>query len=152
LAAALSDDPDFATTITNSLATKQDIVANVSDTEIGYLDGVTSGIQGQLNAKAPLRQSFEDKSANYTFDAADTNKVIRNTSGTAVTFTIPVDTFTLGDRIDIINGATGVVTIAAGAGVTLLSKDSAVTIDTQHAAATLVFRDTNLVYLIGDIA
>lgn len=29
-------------------------VTNVSDTEIGYLDGVTSGIQSQLNDKAPL--------------------------------------------------------------------------------------------------
>jgi hypothetical protein len=29
-------------------------VANVSDTEIGYLDGVTSGIQAQIDAKAPL--------------------------------------------------------------------------------------------------
>ena len=29
-------------------------VANVTDTEIGYLDGVTSGIQTQLDAKAPL--------------------------------------------------------------------------------------------------
>jgi hypothetical protein len=33
---------------------KQPTVANVSDTEIGYLDGVTSAIQTQLNAKAPL--------------------------------------------------------------------------------------------------
>ena len=33
---------------------KQAIVANVSDTEIGYLDGVTSGIQTQLNAKLAL--------------------------------------------------------------------------------------------------
>jgi hypothetical protein len=54
LAAALNDDASFATTITNSLATKQDKVTGVSDTEIGYLDGVTSAIQTQLNAKAPL--------------------------------------------------------------------------------------------------
>lgn len=32
----------------------QAIVANVSDAEIGYLDGVTSAIQTQLNTKAPL--------------------------------------------------------------------------------------------------
>lgn len=34
------------------ISTKQDIVAGVSSTEIGYLDGVTSGIQTQLNSKA----------------------------------------------------------------------------------------------------
>jgi len=52
LAAALDDDPNFATTVTNELATKQDTVAGVSDTEIGYLDGVTSGIQSQIDSKA----------------------------------------------------------------------------------------------------
>jgi hypothetical protein len=39
---------------TLDLSGKQDIVANVSSTEIGYLDGVTSAIQTQLNDKAPL--------------------------------------------------------------------------------------------------
>jgi hypothetical protein len=34
------------------ISSKQDIVAGVSDTEIGYLDGVTSGIQTQLNDRA----------------------------------------------------------------------------------------------------
>jgi hypothetical protein len=34
--------------------TASDIVAAVSNTEFGYLDGVTSAIQTQLNAKAPL--------------------------------------------------------------------------------------------------
>ena len=37
---------------TLDLSGKQDVVANVSSTEIGYLDGVTSAIQTQLNAKA----------------------------------------------------------------------------------------------------
>jgi hypothetical protein len=64
LAAAINDDPSFSTTITTALANKLDastasstyqtIVANVSNTEIGYLDGVTSGIQTQLNNKFSL--------------------------------------------------------------------------------------------------
>jgi hypothetical protein len=36
---------------TLDLSGKQDVVANVSSTEIGYLDGVTSSIQTQLDAK-----------------------------------------------------------------------------------------------------
>lgn len=36
------------------ISNKQDKVAGVSDAEIGYLDGVTSGIQGQIDAKASL--------------------------------------------------------------------------------------------------
>ena len=70
LSAALANDPNFATTITNALALKAPInspafsgdvylppsttIGTVSSTEIGYLDGVTSPIQTQLNDKAPL--------------------------------------------------------------------------------------------------
>lgn len=53
LAAALGDDANFATTVTNSLANKQDKITGVSDTEIGYLAGVQSDIQIQLDVKAP---------------------------------------------------------------------------------------------------
>lgn len=38
--------------IQTQLNNKQAVVANVSDAEIGYLDGVTSAIQTQLNTKA----------------------------------------------------------------------------------------------------
>lgn len=68
LADALNNDANFATTVTNSLATKAPLdsptftgtvtlpsttsIGNVSATEIGYVDGVTSSIQTQLNNKA----------------------------------------------------------------------------------------------------
>jgi hypothetical protein len=54
LAAAINDDDSYAATITTALGNKQDKVTGVSDTEIGYLDGVTSAIQTQINNKAPL--------------------------------------------------------------------------------------------------
>lgn len=39
--------------IQTQIDTKQDKVTGVSDTEIGYLDGVTSAIQTQIDSKAP---------------------------------------------------------------------------------------------------
>ena len=39
--------------VQTQIDTKQAVVSGVNDTEIGYLDGVTSAIQTQLNAKAP---------------------------------------------------------------------------------------------------
>jgi len=51
LAEAIGDDASFAANLTTSLGNKQDKVAGVSNTEIGYLDGVTSSIQTQLNNK-----------------------------------------------------------------------------------------------------
>jgi hypothetical protein len=40
------------TGLDTALAGKQAVVTGVSDTEIGYLDGVTSAIQTQINGKA----------------------------------------------------------------------------------------------------
>lgn len=51
LAAAINDDASYAATISTALGNKQDKVTGVSDTEIGYLDGVTSNIQDQINDK-----------------------------------------------------------------------------------------------------
>ena len=42
------------TNLETDLSNKQDKVSGVSSTEIGYLDGVTSSIQTQLDAKAPI--------------------------------------------------------------------------------------------------
>jgi hypothetical protein len=67
LSTALGEDANFATTVTDSLSEKlsivsasntyQTIVENVSNSEIGYLNGVTSSIQAQLDDKASLGSS-----------------------------------------------------------------------------------------------
>jgi len=80
LASALGNDANFAGSVTNSLASKLDSsvaattyaplasptltgtvtlpestsIGLVSNIEIGYVNGVTSGIQGQIDLKAPL--------------------------------------------------------------------------------------------------
>lgn len=171
LAAALGDDANFATTVTNSLAGKQDIVTGVSSTEIGYLDGVTSSIQTQLNgkaatshthaisdvtnlqtsldAKALLTPSVNSKTANYTLVAGDRGEFI--TCDGTFTITIPSGTFGAGDRVDFVNIGTGVITFT-GSGVTVNSIDSAVTIDTQWAGATFFFTSATAGVLIGKLA
>jgi len=50
---------------TLDLSGKQDVVANVSSTEIGYLDGVTSAIQTQLNAKQAVVSGVDDTEIGY---------------------------------------------------------------------------------------
>jgi hypothetical protein len=66
-------------------------VGNVSNTELGYLDGVTSSIQTQLNAKAP--------SAGPTFTGTVTLPATV-VSGSA-TLTLPTTTSTLATTADI---------------------------------------------------
>lgn len=148
LSNATIDEADV-TGLSTTLAGKQDVVANVSDTEIGYLDGVTSAIQTQLDGKAPLDQTFEVHSSAYTLQASDSGKILK-VSGTT-TITVPASTLNAGARVDFINVGTGVITFA-GSGLTINSADSALTIETQYAAATLVFDSTTTAYLIGAIA
>jgi hypothetical protein len=76
LAAALNDDASYASTISTALGNKQDKVSGVSDTEISYLDGVTSAIQNQLNNKV--------NSADVAELAQD---AVGNSVGTGLTYT-----------------------------------------------------------------
>ena len=150
LAAALGDDANFATTVTNSLAGKQAVVSGVSDTEIGYLDGVSSAIQTQLDAKAPLTPAVNAKTGSYTLVAGDNGEFI-TCSGT-FNITIPSATFAAGDRVDFVNIGTGVITFLQGSGQTINSVDAAVTIDTQWAGATFFFTSSTAGVLVGKLA
>lgn len=72
-----------ATTITSSnLTANRALISNgsgkvavsaVTSTELGYLDGVTSAIQTQLNSKVPTSRTINGKalSSNVTISAAD---------------------------------------------------------------------------------
>jgi hypothetical protein len=187
LAAALNDDPSFATTITNALAAKAPLaspnftgtatlpsttsIGSVSSTEIGYLDGVTSAIQTQLDgksatahthvisnvtnlqtsldAKAPLTQPIEAKTGAYTLAAADKGDLVTG-SGT-FTITVPGNVFAAGDRVDFINIGSGTITFS-GSSLTLNSVDAKFTVNKQWAGATIFFTSATTAVLIGNLA
>jgi hypothetical protein len=131
------------------------VTSTVTTTELGYLAGVTSAIQTQLNAKADFAQTLNNRTAAYTAAATDANDVINVTSGT-VTVTIP-DVLQIGERIDILRDTAGTVTIAAGTGVTTWAGNgtagTAVTfkIDQQYNAATVLKVAANSYRVIGRI-
>ena len=116
----------------------QERVTNVTDTEIGYLDGVTSAIQSQLDTKAPTASpTFTGTVSGVTAtmvglgsvdNTADTAKPVSTAQQTALdlkanlasptftgTVTVPDDSFALGTK------TTGdyVQSLVAGTGVTL---------------------------------
>jgi hypothetical protein len=131
-------------------------VSSVTSTELGYLSGVTSALQTQLNAKAPFTQPVVSKSANYTAVAGDANDLIYMTNAAAATVTVP-DLYSVGDRLDIIRDGAGTVTIAAGTGVTgwagAGTAGTAVTfkIDQQYNAATVYKVANNTYRVIGRV-
>jgi hypothetical protein len=166
LAAKQNTITGAATTITSDNLTASRALASdgsgkvaassVTATELGYLSGVTSALQTQLNAKAPFTQPVESKAANYTITAADANDLLYFTNASAATATVP-DLFSIGDRVDIIRDGAGTVVIAAGTGVTgwggAGTAGTGVTfkIDQQYNAATVMKVAANTYRVIGRV-
>lgn len=77
------------------------------------------------------------QTGNYTLAATDAGTREIANSGTAITFTVPNNIFTAGDTVEIHNINTGLLTLAAGTGLTLSSAD--VLTVTQWQGGTLYF-------------
>ena len=108
---------------------------------------LSTTIQNQINSKAPLTPAVDAKSSNYTLVVGDRGKVI--TANGTFSLTVPANIFSAGDRVDIVNIGTGDITLAAGAGMTLNSKDGNLKIDGQYAAATILFQTATAGFRIG---
>lgn len=90
--------------------------------------------------------------ATYTGVVGDAGKWIRFTSATAVVFTINTGIHVAGDEITIEQSAAGVVTVTAGASVTINSRGSLIATNGQYAVATLKCISTGVFVLVGDLA
>jgi hypothetical protein len=97
---------------------KQAVVSGVNDTEIGYLDGVTSAIQTQIDAKEPTLPSQTGNTGKYlTTDGTD------KSWGTVSQYALPTQTGNSGKYLTTNGTNESWGTISAG-GMTLLSTTS----------------------------
>jgi hypothetical protein len=81
--------------------------------------------------------------------AGDANSFIYSTA--AITITVD-DELAVGETINFVQNTAGAITFAAGAGVTLNSKDAALLTGGQFAGASITKKATNSYYLVGDLA
>jgi hypothetical protein len=118
--------------------------------------GTTAGTVAAGNdARFTTITATTQSGANYTFALADAGTVVEGTSASAQTFTIPPAVsvaFALGTIIEVFQFGSGQITIAAGAGVTLLSDGGLVATAGQYATISLRQRATNVWVLSGDLA
>jgi hypothetical protein len=121
----------------------------VTATELGYVSGVTSAIQTQIDSKANAVYTINNIAANYTIVAGDSGKFVVST-GSAITVTV-ANVLTVGQRIDFFQDGAGQITFAAGAGVTLQSKASKLKTAAQESAASIVCIASGQYRLIGDL-
>jgi murein DD-endopeptidase MepM/ murein hydrolase activator NlpD len=96
-------------------------------------------------------------SAAYTAVAANAGGIIRSTSSSAITITVP-DRFQPNDRIDIIRDGAGTVSIAAGTGIVTWAGAGTASlgvtfkIDQQFAAATVLKVDDLSYRVVGRVS
>jgi hypothetical protein len=158
LAAALGNDANYATTITNALAAKAPIA---SPTFTGTVTVAASGIAftdgTQTKEGVPSRTAIIQKSAAYTLSALterDSMIEVSHTGGSAVDITIPANSsvaYPVGTSIDVLRTNTGGVRIVGASGVTVNATPGAF-LRAQWSAATLFKRGTDSWVLIGDLA
>ena len=157
LAAALGDDANFATTVTNGLAAKAPINAptftgtvTVAAAGIAFTDGT------QTAEGVPSRTPIIQKTASYTLSAlTERDDLIEMGSATAVTLSIPTDAtlnFPIGTSIDILQTGAGQVTIAAVTpGTTTVNATPGLKLRTTWSSCTLFKRAANTWVVYGDL-
>jgi hypothetical protein len=145
---ATTADPTFTGTVVLPSTTS---IGNVTSTEIGYLDGVTSSIQTQLNTVAPLVTPVTTVSdASYTLVLSDAIKYISFTNANAITLSVPLNAsvaFAVNDWIDFTT-TTSPVIVSPVAGVTVNKSAGQWLVVMPHQKARLTKTGTDVWQLI----
>jgi len=145
----LAGSPNDNAALAAALAAK----ANVSHSH--SISDVT-GLQSELNGKAPYRMTIVSIDANYTL--TNLNELYserRITSSANRTVTLPSATslagLQVGDWFDVSQAGTGQVSFVAGAGATVNAADNATKIRARHAVVRFIYVEANTWRAIGDI-
>lgn len=127
-------------------------VSSVTSTELGYVSGVTSAIQTQIDTKTNKLITANRQTASYTLVASDADKLVEMNVASANNLTVPASTFSAGTQILLAQYGAGQTTIVAGSGMTIRSNGGKLKLSAQYSGATLVFISGTECYLFGDIA
>jgi hypothetical protein len=129
-------------------------VSDVTSTELGYLDGVTSAVQTQVDAKTAKLITTNRQTASYTLVLSDADKLVEMNVATANDLTIPLNSsvaFATGTQILLAQYGAGQTTIVPTSGVTVRSNGGKLKLNVQYSGATLIKIGTDEWYLFGDI-
>ena len=108
----------------------------------------------ECNALATAMIAINAQTASYTAVLTDDGKLVTMSNASANNFTVPPNSsvaFGIGTQLNIAQLGAGATTLVAGAGVTINSAGTKLTLDAQYAVATVVKTDTNTWFAVGNL-
>jgi len=136
--ATLLNDADIGVTVQGYDANLPTWPASVDATEVGYLDGVTSAIQTQLNA---LQAGFTTNVITTSTAATKNNHYYLN--GATLTLTLPASP-SVGDEVRLSEVAGNVDCVVARNGSNIMSVAEDLTVDSAYAVIYLRYVDATV--------
>lgn len=131
----------------NARVTVLETDVSAAETDITNLEtDVTNINELQLNQQV---------GTTYTLVLADSGKLVEMNNASANTLTVPPNSsvaFPVGSQILVLQTGAGQTTVAAGAGVTVNSKDGNLKLSAQWCGVTLIKRATDVWVAIGDLS
>lgn len=119
----------------------------------GHLQSISDTITDVVaNLGDVLTTGFNQKTASYTLELTDKDKIVEIGSSSATTLTVPLNSsvsFEIGSSINILQTGSGQITVAGASGVTI-NGTPGLKLRTQWSFATLIKRSTNVWLLVGD--
>jgi hypothetical protein len=155
-----------ASDLVTDLPADFEVFGQAVDTSLADLKGGTSGQVLAKNSNTDMDfvwvakddttiQFNAQTGTSYTLVAADTNKLVTASNGSAITVTIPPSVFSAGNVINLQQIGTGQVTFAAGAGVTITSTggtSAAPKLRVRYSACTIICTASNVFTVVGDLS
>ena len=139
----------------SQITAKSNNLASTDLFAIAESDG-SGGFASKKITGAQLKDSTlnEQTVTTYNLVLTDAHKTVIVTNGSAIDLKIPTNSgiaFSIGTRIEIIQGGAGQITIVPSGGVTVNSSGGKTKLSAQYAVATILKVATNTWYLFGDI-
>jgi hypothetical protein len=128
-------------------------IGTVSSTEIGYVDGVTSAIQTQLDAKIKLLPDTVNKAASFTVSITEVNKDVHCWKATSIIITIPqnLSDWTVGGYINFEGWGAGIMVFKKGTNVVFISDKDSIASSRKGQIVTVKKLATNKYALFGQL-
>ena len=115
---------------------------------------VTTSHEYRINSIEELNTNAQ-VGTTYTLALTDDGKIVEMNNASANTLTVPPNSsvaFPVGSQILVLQTGAGQTTLAAGAGVTINSKDGNLKLSAQWCAATLIKRASDTWVVVGDLS